>query len=324
MKQFALTIIALSCFFYSVQAKVWTVDNTGKVADYNNTTSAISAAQDGDTLLIGGGGAAYANITLSKQLVIIGTGYFLTENPNTIENKGVVIISIISFQSGSDGSELVGVTCYSITIATDNITVRRCYGSSTAAAIVITGNNNIIKQCYFYRNYYNASTLVNISGINNTLRNCYFYRSNSRTSLSCGPSNIIENNIFGGGNIYINSSAFGNNIITSGTASFTNCDPYNSISNSDQLGTLNGNQSLVSMTNVFVSTGTTDGKWQLASSSPAIGAGLGGIDCGMYGGNDPYVLSGIADIPVITAITVPARASVTNGLNVQVNIRSNK
>ena len=122
----------------------------------------------------------------------------------------------------------------------------------------------------------------------------------------------------------ITSSTFGNNIIYSGTLTLTNCDPYNCICNEDQCGTENGNQANVDMIAVFVPSGTTDGQWQLRNGSPAIGAGLGGVDCGMFGGTDPYVLSGIPDIPMITSLYVPSRANPTDGLDVKITIESKK
>ena len=36
-----------------------------------------------------------------------------------------------------------------------------------------------------------------------------------------------------------------------------------------------------------------DAKWKLKAGSPAIGAGVSGVDCGVFGGVTPYVLSGV-------------------------------
>lgn len=76
---------------------------------------------------------------------------------------------------------------------------------------------------------------------------------------------------------------------------------YNNISNSTQFGSSNGNQQNVNMNNVFVGiTGNSiDGQWQLKTGSPAIGAGFNGVDCGMFGGDFPYILSGLPPIPAI-------------------------
>jgi len=80
------------------------------------------------------------------------------------------------------------------------------------------------------------------------------------------------------------------------------------------------------MTTVFVDSGSvsTDGDWQLRSGSPAIGAGLDGVDCGMFGGSTPYVLSGIPAIPSIYYFIAPGSASGAEGLQVEIKARANK
>jgi hypothetical protein len=313
-------LASLSCIIVNTAtSKIWTVDNTGKVANYSNILLAIATAGNGDTLLVGGGGASYGGFTLSKNLCIVGTGYFLTENPNTVENKGPVLLGAVTLSTGSDGSMLVGLQLSaSLVISSSNTVVKRCY--MTNNGLTITGNNNLVKQCYLSPTANNS-----IAGTNNVVRNSYIAYETYTGALyfTCGPNNIIENNVFNM-SISITSSSFGNNIMPNGTATFTSCNPYNNIGNALQFGTSNGNQSYVNMTSVFVSSGTTDGKWQLASSSPAKSAGLGGVDCGMFGGNDPYVLSGLPEVPVITSIVVPSRASLTNGLNIQLNVQSKK
>ena len=66
---------------------------------------------------------------------------------------------------------------------------------------------------------------------------------------------------------------------------------------------------------------STDGQWQLAQGSPAIGAGISGEDAGMFGGDAPYVLSGIPGIPRITFVSVPASGAFPDGLPVTVRAR---
>ncbi len=55
----------------------------------------------------------------------------------------------------------------------------------------------------------------------------------------------------------------------------------------------------VDMSTVFAETGSTDGKWQIKPGGPADGSGTNGTDMGIFGGNDPYVLSGIPPLPAI-------------------------
>jgi len=76
------------------------------------------------------------------------------------------------------------------------------------------------------------------------------------------------------------------------------------------------------MSTVFASYASTDGKYQLKNGSPAKGSGLNGVDCGMFGGLDHYVLSGIQDIQVIYFFEDTERASATNGLPVHIKLKS--
>lgn len=115
-----------------------------------------------------------------------------------------------------------------------------------------------------------------------------------------------------------------NNIVqeAAGTVTGTGNSIYNNIDAGDHFGTENGNQVNVDMSTVFVGTGSTDGQWQLAAGSPAIGAGFNGVDCGMFGGPTPYVLSGIPSIPSIYIFDAPAIGSTAGGLPVRLSVKS--
>ncbi|HNY02790.1 MAG TPA: hypothetical protein PKG48_09400, partial [Bacteroidales bacterium] len=86
----------------------------------------------------------------------------------------------------------------------------------------------------------------------------------------------------------------------------------------------NGNQQNINMTDVFLGTNSTstDGQWQLAVGSPAIGAGNDGSDCGIFGGATPYVLSGLPSIPAIYEINMPSAGTSANGINVTVKAKT--
>jgi hypothetical protein len=71
--------------------------------------------------------------------------------------------------------------------------------------------------------------------------------------------------------------------------------------------------------NVFVSGGSFDGQYVLKEGSPAIGAGSGGSDMGIFGGATPYILSGIPGIPRLTSFLVPATATDSSGLTFEVS-----
>ena len=133
---------------------------------------------------------------------------------------------------------------------------------------------------------------------------------------------VFRNNVFIGGvtiNSLNNSVAFFNNVVGNanitmapqcsnniiyGSCTFTNCTLNNNVCSATQVPAGNGNQQNVDMNNVFVcysscTAYSNDARYQLKAGSPAIGAGSNGEDCGMFGGVDPYVLSGMPPIPAI-------------------------
>jgi len=138
-------------------------------------------------------------------------------------------------------------------------------------------------------------------------------------------SGTITNNICQANQIIYNST-YRNNIATGPDGSFRdsftfiNTTVENNIGASLQYGTNNGNQSNMDMSTVFIcwyscAGYSSDRRWKLKTGSPAIGGGYGGIDCGIYGGNTPYVLSGLPTVPAIWLLDV-------NGLNVTVKAKS--
>ena len=73
------------------------------------------------------------------------------------------------------------------------------------------------------------------------------------------------------------------------------------------------------MSSVFLYTGSTDGQYQLKAGSPAIGAGNGGVNCGAYGGPNPYVLSGLPPVPATWFFNI---GDPSGPYNVQVKVKS--
>jgi len=88
-----------------------------------------------------------------------------------------------------------------------------------------------------------------------------------------------------------------------------------------------GNVSNVDMNFVFIDFNgnldySTDGKWQLDPDGPAAGAGEEGVDCGMFGGLTPYVLSGLPPVPRIYEANIPLSGSSVSGLPVTIKVKS--
>jgi hypothetical protein len=74
----------------------------------------------------------------------------------------------------------------------------------------------------------------------------------------------------------------------------------------------------------FIGGITTDKYYMLKPTSTAKGAGTGGIDCGAFGGSDPYVLSGLPAIPHIYDVVAPTSGSATSGLAIKVKVKTQK
>ncbi|MBW6513210.1 MAG: hypothetical protein K0B87_00420 [Candidatus Syntrophosphaera sp.] len=288
--------------------------------DFTTLSAAYTAAAPGDTLYICGSLTSYGDLNLQKQLTLIGAGYFLTENPFTQANPHSSKLNTLQFSSGSAGSLASGLQANRMYVNASNITLKRNFVNMTSyddAIYINTGASNVaVVQNYVSRAGVSYTTrCLNAVGNNYSLyiaNNFFVVDGSANLNLATTSFATIEHNVFhavgGNGNVTIYNSIFQNNIMRSGnfTANATNT-VLNNIGNATQFGTANGNQSNVDMATVFTLSGSTDGMYMLLPGSPAIGAGVGGADCGMYGGPAPYVLSGMPEgIPSIYEFTAPA------------------
>ena len=293
-------------------------NNPGAGTPYTTLSSAVTASAAGDTIYVEGSATAYVNITINKRLHIYGTGYFLNENPQTQANQSPANISL-SLNAGSKGSVIQGLVLNSLNINDSFLTVQRCYIpniidlSSNGAAIygdtirhcylsglrTLTGTSGPCKSLMIYNNIIQGtmpvSFLPTTDGyvINNTIANSSF------TATFFSQNMVYQNNILRGNfGTTLSTNVFFNNILYGALGS----------------GTMVGSNNVTiptGATNVFDPALTsTDGRFQLAAGSPAIGAGaLNGatVDCGAFGGPAPYILSGMPAIPSIYQLTIPAQ-----------------
>jgi hypothetical protein len=279
---------------------------------------------------------------MTKRLVVIGTGYFLSgSGANTglqantnpaIDNGNIFLDSLAS------GSKFIGFAqgaagYFYINPRTDNITLERSqvqlYYSASAASTSNRCSNWVINKCYIsYWNWVPAFYVENL-----TLTNCII---TGTYSLATGNfiSALVRNNtfIFGGsGVLNVGNSYFTNNIISGViTVDLSTSTVKNCIATTNILPAGNGNQNSVSAASIFVGLAgnSTDGQYQLRVGSPAIGAGetVSSVtpDCGAFGTADPYRLSGIPPIPTIYGLTVPASVPSSNtSMSVTISARSN-
>ena len=335
MKQKLLTLCVLSLVFLTTtQAGIFRVNSSlaSNVSQrlYQTINDAVNAASSGDTLMIEGSPLPYANATLTKPLVLIGPGYFLTQNPQTQANGAPATVQKIEINANAGGSVLEGLTfssnSYSYTpyIETNNVVISRCYCSN---AIEIVGN---ISNISIFQNYFTNSA-IDVSSYSYSFTNVVFRNNFVGGNVSVSSSNenprifsAVENNILGS-SVTLTTTTFRSNIITStNSLSITSGNVQNNLTAGGQL-TGNGNQTYVSSSLFVGATGnSTDGQYKLQSNSPYLTAGYNGTQPGLFGGTQPYVLSGIPPVPSIYEFTADEAANKQTGLPVSIKVKTNQ
>ena len=318
-------LLVVIVFSLTAQAKVWRVNNISAMnSNFTSFVVAQSTASANDTLYFEGSTVSYGDITVTKPLVIIGPGYFLNENPQTQSTAISAKFGEVIYNSGSVGSVITGVNVQSnMTISESNILVVKCLLNGK---ITLNSSSTSIGSIIIFCNYMTSG--ITSSG-SNSISNILICNNHLSYWDCCGSigfgtnvSGEIKNNV-SDGNILVSNFKLSNNIV-SGSVSRNNNIFYNNIGNSTQFPTENYNLQNVIMTNVFIgATGnSTDGQWQLKPTSPAIGKGHDNTDCGMFGGESPYILSGLPSIPAIYEVTMPTTGTSNNGINVTVKAKT--
>ena len=332
-------------------ATVWRVNNRPNVdADFTTLLAAFNGASAGDTIYLEGSPFSYGGCTFYKPLTIIGTGYWLNENDSTQAYQESSKVGALSFNSGSEGCVIEGLditfggnSITAITINTNNITIQRNHikpSSGTHVSYYATGiyigaayNSITIEQNWIepiagYADH-GRCILLNTYCTNSIVRNNIIKCDTTELAFNMGAENeatslIISNNvIMGQVNTYYSSHY--NNIILWGTYTAGTGDiNSNNLCNATQYPAINSNQQNVDMTTVFEDYTTyIDNGYLLKTASPGIGAGVLGVDCGAFGTNDPYVLSGMPPIPAIFDVEMDQSIGTTT-LPVTIKAKSHK
>ena len=335
MNTFTKTLSLLCFCALTTNATTYRVNNTGGIsANFTSLQAAHDGAVDGDTLIIEGSEIGYSSAyTATKKLTYIGPGYFLTQNPQTQANLSTAsITSSFYLSAGSAGSVVMGLSFwYDVNINENNILFKRNYFNTQYDVNISNNYSNVVFiQNYFTRVNSTYAALVIGTGCSNILlsNNIFENTSTNYTINMTGGSATISNNIFRGKCKFMN-SVIKNNIfaVSQSTVTETACSFTNNLCDATQLADSVNNLRNVDMATVFEGSGTgisTDAQWKLKAGSPAIAYGANGEDCGMYGGIDPYVLSGMPPVPSIFYFSAPSTGSASQGLPVHIRARSHK
>ena len=334
MKNLIQLVFVLCVLFIAQQghATIHRVNNSGVSANFSTWAAAIAAASAGDTIHLEPSGISYGDITVTKQVVIIGNGFFLDQNSGLQHNKAASLVANLYPHSTGNGSTLIGLTIvgpafYTWNTGAANFTFLRCHikANYNTAFNTIATDNFLFDGCYFE----NTGTAINLASSLSTevlFKNCYFVATNLTFNSNC--SGLFVNCVFNVSNTLSTSNyQFTNNILITGSFANNGANNFNNnLCNLAQFPTGNGNQRLVDMNTVFVgypnqAAFSNDQRWELQGGSPAVGAGVGGADCGIFGGAGPYKLSGIPPIPTIYDLVAPGSAG--NTMQVIISTRVN-
>ncbi len=363
---FTMITIILSVMIQQANAKTWRINNK---SNYNGSTLygenfggsagypvfaqidqavAFAIVNNGDTLHVEGSSVTYNFSTVTKRLVIIGAGYFLTDNPKTAENALDTKLARIAFNTGSENSQLIGLNLVSagnsadrdVYINVDGITVKRCriegqvvfgfplndvyilqnFFSSIVAGSALSSNGN---------SFFTPPT--NIVFNNNICQKALTWGAPLANPTTLWPILQCNNNVFDGPdnlatpNLAFSVAEFKNNILMPTNALVNiSASPgviqYNIGTLSTQFGTANSNLVIPAITTLFITSASTDGAYQIANSSPADNSGSDGTDRGAFGGaavTNQYTLSGLAAIPVIYSVTTAGATSTNLPVTIQ-------
>ncbi|MEP6466037.1 MAG: hypothetical protein ABJB05_07010 [Parafilimonas sp.] len=339
-------------------AKIWRVnnksnfngtslygDNFGGTSAYpvfNEINNAVgwASVNNSDTLYVEGCVTAYIAATITKKLTIIGPGYFLNENPKTSNDLLTAQIGSISFNTGSAGSQLIGVSIvhiypYSLHLNANNITVKRCWIADPLH--IGSGISDIYILENFFSNSQTSTALVLDYPYDLTTDLVFNNNVSQKTLIWSGSIQQCNNNVFDGPasmlNLQFTTPEFTNNILKSTNASVDinggskEKISYNIGTLSTQFGTTNNNKIVANMSSLFVPSGTSDGMYKLKANSAGSSNGSDGTDRGAFGGSvvaNRYTLSGLAAIPVIYKLTTSGVATQSSGLSVTISAKTIK
>ena len=352
-------LLLIMFLFAFLEGKTQTIH---RVTTGMNLQTEITNAPSGDIYYVDGG-VVNTNLDIDKKVTIFGTGYFLSNNqasPGVSQvghirfkpgSDGSYITGMQTLSINISANNIIVQRCYT---TNDDCPIRLGYtglGNSGGAwsgtannCILIqnyasrleiinqsapnaTANNFVVKGNIFYTHGFHLEG--NLSGeiSNNTFnadianeKHFHSFLSSVGGNYQCKVMPIIfKNNIFPKilqQICQINSyptTIFNNNVFTQNFTNLPSSNVINADANALFVGyPTNPNNAL-----------TPDARCQLASNSAAKGAGEGGTDAGAFGGDTPYVLSGIPIIPNIYQLTVPLQVPQGGTLNVQIKAKTN-
>lgn len=313
----------------TANANSWRINNDpAKKAHFTDINAAMSSADvvDGDTLYLDPGctiSGTTQNVT--KRVTIIGTGYASTAH--TTAKLGSTYLKAAN-------AKLEGVYCTAnVYLAANHVTIERCKidGNITYSG---TSQYVTVRQCLIGDYIAGRGTTSNET-LGWTIEGCIIRSGSSDGSVRSLYNPIIRNNYILNTSTSTSSYPSALRIITGGliennvllnvknnTRAQTLCSVENSTVQRNVMSCDETKYAATYPDNicldlgyaeaepvVFAKTGEDMNIFRLADDSPAKGAGVGGEDCGPFGGAMPFIVYGRPyGIPYFTETQVGTRA----------------
>ena len=344
-KNLIVTAAMLFAFCGAVQAKNWRINSDPEAkADFLSINDAMASLDvyPGDVLYLDPG-CHLPSQNVTKGVTIIGTGYNLSGaveeafvdgvniKASDVKLYGINITANISTYDSNSGSNITIERCKTRNIYFDyagtNLKVINCYVAGNVSGdqrgvqlrnSIVLGHvnsikNGIIRNCVIISDcgnntstYYEYHVLYGIT--NTSITNNIIINTNTASKVE-GNTTVYFNHQTIYNTSETDANSINNNILS--TDAEHSFDIYKS---NYFIG--------ATIEDVFEWKGTLDERFTLKEGSPAIGAGTNGVDCGVYGGVYPYVVSGLPKfVPYISESNIPTTP--TDGkLNITLKIKS--
>jgi len=302
----------------------------GSTAVYRSLDSVVANYQAGDTIYLPGGTFQVGNVVFTKKVVVYGAGHYpdsAAATGRTVLNGNMNITATAS-QSMFQGFYLNGNISLGTDAASSNVkglVIQRCsFGDITLA---VNDNYNSLAENVMIRESVIRSNLNVRYAKDVLIENNFISGALYNTNGSVKVSNNI---IFGNGHtLYVVSSVLFENNIFYQAGNFQYASTSNTFRNnvfrmaSQLTGSDIGENNLFSVSSLFVQPATTFDygiNFHLITGSPAIGAGKGGTDCGIYGGPRAYKEAALPSNPHVRSKTISDNTNASGQLQVQVTV----
>ena len=334
-----ISLLAVFCMAAAANATILRVSNVeGSSAPYTSISDAISAAADGDTIMVDASATSYGTVIIAKRIALIGPGYLLNENNLSQISPAPALAE--SVEMNAEGAVMQGMTVEeNVDIVSPKCVVNKCRINGVIAlwGPHDEGKSGNAINCVIHQNLLNGriegdyNNSVYEPTISNALitNNIFTGDANDyRGIISFFKESTIAYNTWtqktGAVLFYVFNSTINNNIFPLADKDSEDVDGRNSASRTNLNNARNNNEFLF-----YGTDGLKSFEWE-ALVSPFKGhtdtdLAIKAIEdelfpeAGAFSGDTPYVLSGVPAGPIVEDLVVPA--TVEKGSKLQVTIK---